>query len=165
MPGLPSRLFRGLAIVLLVAPAVSVAQSATQHACAGVADPSQRLACYDRAFPPAAGAGTSAEDTEARRKQALNEFGFNKRQLLDRAPESMREIEPHHVEGVIKTLTERDTGERVVTLDNGQTWLLTEVTSRGRLNPGDKVTVREAALGSYMLVTPARIALRAKRLR
>lgn len=162
MSNLPSRLF---ACFMLLAPAVSAAQGTPQHACADVADPNGRLACYDRAFPPVAGAGTTAVDLEAQRKQALTEFGFNKRQLLDRAPEALREIQPHRIEGVITKLDERDSGERLVTLDNGQAWLLTEVTSRGRLRPGDKVTVREAALGTYMLVTPARIALRAKRLR
>lgn len=164
MSNLPSRLFPCFVIALL-APVVSAAQGAAQHACAGVADANDRLACYDRAFPPVAGAGTSTVDLEAQRKQALTEFGFNKRQLLDRAPESLREMQPHRIEGVITTLDERDSGERLVTLDNGQAWLLTEVTSRGRLRTGDKVTVREAALGTYMLVTPGRVALRAKRLR
>lgn len=162
MSNLSSRLFHCLAIASFV-PGIAGAQGMSQHSCAGVADPSERLACYDRAFPPVAGAGIP--DIEVRRKQALNEFGFTKRQLLDRRPESLREIEPHHVEGVIKTLTVREDGERVVTLDNGQAWLLTEVTSRGRLSPGDKIIVREASLGSYMLVTPSRVALRARRLR
>lgn len=158
-----SHLFPYLAIALLV-PGLSCAQS-TQHACAGVADPDDRLACYDRAFPPAAGASTSVHDLEARRKQVVEEFGFNKQQLLDRAPEPLRAINPDRIEGIVKAVTERENGERLVTLENGQAWLLTEGSSRGRLNPGDTIVVREAALGTYMLVTPTRVALRAKRLR
>lgn len=151
-------------VMALLVPGFSWAQS-PQHACAGVVDPNDRLACYDRAFPPVANAGTSVLDLEARRKQVVEEFGFNKRELLDRAPEPLRAINPDRIEGVVKTVTERGNGERVVILENGQSWLLTEGTMRGRLNPGDKIVVREAALGTYMLVTPKRVALRAKRLR
>lgn len=162
MSKLSSRLFP--LVMTLFIPGLCWAQN-PQHACAGVVDPNDRLACYDRAFPPVANAGAPVLDLEARRKQVVEEFGFNKRQLLDRAPEPLRAINPDHIEGVVKAVAERDHGERLVTLENGQAWLLVEGTARGRLNPGDKVTVREAALGTYMLVTPTRVALRAKRLR
>ena len=161
MSNLPSGPFLCMFMGLFV-PALSAAQSPSQHACSTLADPNERLACYDRAFPPVAGAGTSVADVEARRRQAIEESGFSKHQLMGRTEGA----EPDRIEGVVKTVAERSSGERVVTFENGQVWLLTEVTGRlSRLNPGDKVAVREAALGSYMLVTPTRVALRAKRLR
>lgn len=124
---------------------------------------SARLACYDKAFPPVAGAATVA-DAEARRQQAAEDFGLNRKQLVEREPERAREILPDRIQGVVRGVLERPDGERVVMLESGQVWLLTEVTSRGRLKQGDPVTIREAALGSYMLVTAKGVALRARRL-
>lgn len=148
----------------LVAMPAAAQTGATAHPCAGVVEPTDRLACYDKAFPPAAGVRSDVVDLEARRKKATEDFGLNQRQLFDRQPEELREIEPDRIEGIVKRVVERATGERVVTLENGQAWLLTEGTSRGRLAAGDKVTIREAALGSYMLLTSNRIPLRARRL-
>lgn len=134
------------------------------HACASVLEADARLACYDKAFPPASGAGSDVLDLEAQRRKAVEEFGFNKQQLFERKPEQLRAAEPDRIQGTVEGVLERPGGERVITFENGQVWLLTEGTSRGRLKAGDKVTVRTAALGSYMLVTPSGIALRAKRL-
>jgi hypothetical protein len=164
-------LLRSLAVAwlglagVLVAPQV-VAQDVAR-VCSSIIDANERLACYDRTFPPIAGAGTVADpgQLEARRKLAEEEFGLNPRQLFDRKPEALQQIDPSRVQGKVKSIVERGDGQRVVTLDNGQVWLLTEVTSRGRLAMGDAVTIRDAALGTYMLLTPKRVPLRAKRLR
>lgn len=135
------------------------------HPCAAVADPAQRLLCYDRAFPPAPGARTGAADLDAKRKEAVENFGLNPRQLFDRQPEAARQVDTDRIDGVVADIVTRGSGERVVTLANGQAWLLTDITSRGRLGEGDRVVIRKAALGSYMLLTPSRVPLRAKRLR
>lgn len=153
-----------LVLALVSMPAAAQADDPT-HPCASVVEPVERLVCYDKAFPPAAGVQAGNVDLEARRQEALEEFGLNKQQLFDRQPEELREIQPDRIEGVVKGVAERADGGRVVTLENDQVWLLTEGRSRGRLETGDKVTIREAALSSYMLFTPAGIPLRAKRLR
>jgi hypothetical protein len=150
-------------VLLLAACGAIAAETGQSHACAGVEEASARLACYDKAFPPAAGATTMA-DIEARRQRALEEFGLNRQQVIERLPEQLREAEPDRIEGTVKGVVVRASGERVITLDSGQVWVLTQVTSRGRLAAGDRVTIREAALGSYMLVTSTGVALRAKRL-
>lgn len=162
-----SLVFGVIALAGLGTMAGDASAQGTAHTCAVISDANERLACYDRAFPPIAGAGTvaSAEQLEARRKLAAEEFGLNPRQIFERKPQALQEVEPDRIEGTVKSIVERADGERVVTLENGQVWLLTEVTSRGRLAVGDNVTVREAALGTYMLLTPKRIPLRAKRLR
>lgn len=136
---------------------------AMSHPCAAVEDAAERLACYDSAFPrPADGPAQPVTDA-ATRVDALREFGLSKEQLRQREPERMREITPERIEARVASVTHRRTRERVVTLDNGQVWLLTEVTSKGQLAAGDAVVVRRAALGSYMLVTPGRVHLRARR--
>lgn len=158
--------FVSIALTVVVGNgAIAAEPSAKSHACAAITDPTQRLACYDMAFPPVAGARSGAVDLEAERERALREFGLNKGQLRVREPERMREISPDRIEATVARVTNRPTGERVVTLDSGQIWVLTEVTSKGHLDSGDRVVVREAALGSYMLVTPKRVSLRAKRIK
>jgi hypothetical protein len=144
---------------LALLPAVAAAQS---HPCASVVDPTERLECYDKAFPPADGVRTAALDREARRQEALRDFGLSKVQKAERDPEQY-EVGPERIEATITKLTYRATGERVVTLDNGQVWLLTEVTDKGWIKPGDRITMKTAALGTFMLDT-GRIVLRARRL-
>jgi hypothetical protein len=158
------------AAALLLGLVIAAPQATAQEAappCAAIADANERLACYDRAFPPITGAGTVASQAqlEASRKLAEEEFGLNPRQLFDRKPAALQQIAPDRLQDRVKSIVERADGQRAVTLENGQVWLLTEVTSRGRLAPGDTITLREAALGTYMLLTPKRVPLRAKRLR
>lgn len=141
----------------------AAAPPAQAQACTTVTDAAARLACYDAAFPPAAGVRPSV-DIQAERDLALRNFGLNKAQLQERDPERMREISPERIEATITGISVRPTGERIVTLDSGQAWLLTEVTSKGHLKVADRVVVRTAALGSYMLMTPQRVALRARRI-
>ena len=140
-------------------PQVAGTQTAA-HACTTVTAASERLACYDAAFPPVA----NAVDMASERERALKEFGLNKAQLRDRDPDRMSVLAPDRIEGVIARVSVRPTGERVITLDSGQVWLLTEVTVKGPLQVGDRVIIREASLGSHMLITQKNVALRARRI-
>jgi len=148
-----------VALILAVAQAAAAPQMAV-HTCAAVSGASQRLACYDAAFPPVRGAVDMASEKE----RALKEFGLNKAQLRVRDPDRMGVVAPDRIEASVARMSVRSTGERVVTLDSGQVWLLTEVTMKGPLRIGDRVTIREAAMGSHMLLTPRKIALRARRI-
>lgn len=159
------RAFASIVLYLIITTcAVAAESSAQSHRCATVTEATERLACYDGAFPPPADARSSAVDIQSERDRALREFGLNKVQLRVREPERMRDVSPDRIEATVARVGSRPTGERVVTLDSGQVWLLTEVTSKGYLKSGDRVAIREAAMGTYMLVTPTRIALRARRI-
>ena len=160
---LPIALASVVLTLAMTTGATAAVPSAQAHGCTTVTDPAARLACYDAAFPPAAGARPGV-DTPAAREKALRDFGLNKGQLQVRDPERMREVTPEQIEATITRVVSRPTGERIVTLDGGQVWLLTEVTSKGHLKIGDRVVVRTAALGSYMLLTPRRVPLRARRI-
>ncbi|HVR81110.1 MAG TPA: hypothetical protein VHF02_03330 [Luteimonas sp.] len=148
--------FASVVLSLTVTAGATAAESSA-HPCTTVTDPTERLACYDAAFPPAA-------DAQSERDKALREFGLNKAQLRVRDAENKRDVWPDRIEATVARVSSRATGERVVTLDSGQVWLLTEVTSRGHLTSGDRVVIREAALGTYMLLTPKRVPLRARRI-
>ncbi len=157
---IPLHVSASVALLLAVSQAAAAAPQVAGHACASIRGTTERLACYDAAFPPVA----NAVDVASVRKQALEDFGLNRAQLRDRDPERMEVASPDRLEGTIARLSERANGQRVITLDSGQVWLLTEVTMKGHLRVGDPVTIREAALGSHMLLTQKNVALRARRI-
>ena len=157
-----SHFLRAIACVALsvsITNAVAAPQAAT-HACAAITAASERLACYDAAFPPV----PEAVDLASEKERALKDFGLNKSQLRERDPDRMSVLAPDRIEGSVARVSVRPTGERVITLESGQIWLLTEVTMKGPLRIGDRVTIREATLGSHMLLTRNNIALRARRI-
>lgn len=154
-------LVSAMVVLAMSTDAAGAESSAQAHPCASVTDPAKRLPCYDAAFPPA----TDTADLESERERTLREFGLNQVQLREREPERMRDTSPDSIEATVSGVSYRQTGERVLTLDSGQVWMLTEVTSKGHLVAGDRVVIREAALGSYMLRTPGRVSLRARRIR
>lgn len=156
--------FSWIALSLASMAALAADPSLATHPCATVVDPDQRLACYDSAFPPAGGARSGAFDPVAERAKALRDFGLNREQLRVRQPEHVLALEPDRIEGKILRISQLATGERRITLENKQVWLLTEVSSRGYLREGESVTIKTAALGTFMLITPRRVPLRARRL-
>lgn len=166
--------FPVLACVVLTLAASSVSaheNGAPTHPCAAVEDDKERLGCFDRAFPrpePVAAPGTrESEDpdpefTAAPVTPAAESFGLSEAQLRARDPgrasDSLDQIEAR-----VAAIRHQRTGERLITLDNGQVWLQTEVTLRGPLKEGDTITIRRGALSSFLLVTPGRVALRVRR--
>jgi hypothetical protein len=157
--------------------------------CSSISNTAERLACYDRlagrapaskappssptaaapaAAPvsaaPAAAAPAAATPVPARASTA-DDFGLSKVQK-ERAngADSSSPAE-------IKSITARVTGFRKgpsgrprVLLDNGQSWEYEE-DGDYLLAVGDSVTIRRASLGSYLLVTPARLIHRVRRIR
>jgi hypothetical protein len=175
---------RGLGLFLAIGVAAAGAGEPT-HPCAAVDDPAQRLACYDETFPrPGAPVGVEqqavapvAEPTEVPRPrdipvvpeaaegpELVEEFGLTGAQLQARDPERAAEPRVERIEATVVGIRHLSSGQRAVTLDNGQVWLQTEVTVRGHLAEGDQVVIRRAAFGSFQLVTPGRVALRVRRI-
>ncbi|MES2683848.1 MAG: hypothetical protein V4650_10045 [Pseudomonadota bacterium] len=120
------------------------------HACGQMIEPVERLACYDQAFPPA------RPVVEAAVEKGVRQFGLD----AERRPTS--DAAPEQITSRIARLQESRNGQRTITLENGQVWQLDG--SRGALDEGDAITVRKAALGGHMAVTPAGVRLRASRL-
>lgn len=136
---------------------LAAAGGAAAHPCADVPLAAERLACYDKAFPP------TPAVLQAEAARGVRDFGLQAAPIPRNPPDV--EADPDAVEGRVTAVSQHSSGQRVVRLDSGQQWLLTEGGSRGPLADGDTVTVRKAALGSYMLVTPAGVTLRARRVR
>jgi hypothetical protein len=155
------------------AGAAAVAEQSKGTECAALDDPAARLACFDAAFPrasrasppgpamaPAAAAAAAATDeppSEARK------FGLSTQQRKAIEP---KPAQPEMVAttAAVRTVRRLPPGYLLIELDNDQLWQQTEIDSRVWLRPGDRVTIRRAALGSYLLDTPAHFSTRVRRL-
>lgn len=127
------------------------------HTCASIARSTERLACYDRAFPP------SEQARAAIARQAIEDFGMPAR--LASGPGQAGEDTADRIEAKVVKVEYLASGERTLDLDNGQRWHVTEATSRGHLREGDGISVRKGVMGNYLLTTSAGVGLRARRVR
>lgn len=169
------------------------ADGTSPQQCADIGDDLERLACYDRIFrAPAvtAPAGTGAASTAVGSASATrvataaepgvapaaaaagpsastpqDDFGLTEAAKQARLPEESRKELPESVSGKVAKLARRPAGEFIVTLENGQVWTQLQVDPRARIAVGDTVTIKKAALGSYLLVTASRYATRVRRVK
>lgn len=153
-------------IVLGAASTISIAaEPSGGQACAVIDDAGSRLACYDEAFGRTDGGVESKSLLSGDAARGQEEFGLSEMAIRARDPEKARETLPESITAAVTEIGRRPTGELVVTLDNGHVWTQIEVDSKGRVKVGDTVTVRKASLGSYLLITPNRIATRVRRVK
>lgn len=146
--------------------------------CAEIDDPTARLACFDAAFPrpprtgtpkPAAPAPASGETVAApaaapdKPVSEERKFGLSEKQKAKLEPKPA-EPELTTTTAGVKTARKLPTGYWRVVLDNDQIWQQTELDPNIWLRPGDQVTIRRAAMGSYLLVTPSNYSTRVRRL-
>lgn len=164
-----------------------------RHHCAAVADDLGRLACYDAEYgrpepespaitemnqpaPAAAvaagapaqaamaagstgavGGGVAAASAEA-------DFGLSKWTKRSLDPDAAKAL-PQRITARIREVERQRDGRFLVTLENDQVWLQIETMSRARVAVADEVTIREASLGSFLLVTANEVATRVRRVR
>jgi len=150
---------RTMQLVLWCACTAAVAAPPPAHPCAVTPQPADRLACYDRAFPPPAEVNTAAA------AQAVQAFGLGNAPTPLRNPgQSTEDANPEQIEGRVAQVRQAASGPRVVELENGQKWTI-DTGSAASIQPGDLVQLRKGALGSYLLRTAGGISLRARRVR
>jgi hypothetical protein len=163
-------------IVGFVVPAAAAELDTSDLArCAAVSGRDERLACYDalaavsvpgvRIAPaPAAPAGEAPADAGQAAPAARTanpddpaNFGLTRHQLkvIPQGPDSIK--------AVVSQLTEDRLNNVYLVLDNGQTWGFIEPDPRVR--PGDPVTIKRAALGSFLMTTPSRHSYRVQRVK
>ncbi|HYL02099.1 MAG TPA: hypothetical protein VEU54_01650 [Steroidobacteraceae bacterium] len=143
-------------------------------ACAAETNAQHRLNCYDRsvaarvraqrasaaatapATPAAPATPTTpvtpaAAATAATPAKAASDFGVRNGPLAVRQAAG----EPEEITAAVSGIEHRASGQLVIVLDNGQTWMQNEPSGYLRLAVGDMVRIRSAALGSYMLYASA----------
>ena len=175
--------FKSVALAILVAviagpamagpPPVGLAKSDRASVlkdlldCRGLSDPTQRLACYDKAATVMDQAEAKGDivvvDREQAREVRKQAFGFTlpSMSLFERGekPEQLSKVS-----GVVASAHPMRNGKWVVTLEGGAVWtqIDTEVLARDP-KPGMKVEIQSAALGSYLLSVAGQRSFRAHR--
>lgn len=155
----------GVLVAALTAPALAAppAQTAEGRAkifqqlvdCRKIADNAQRLACYDQA----AGVLDQAEakgdvvvvDREQARKVRRQAFGFTMPSIsLFERGEKPEEVAT--AQTAVASAHKALSGKWVLKLDDGSTWSQVDLTEIP-IDPkaGDKVKIRKASMGSYMM--------------
>lgn len=147
-----------LPVLMLLAPATGL--FAQTHPCAAVAVPAERLACYDKAFPPA------PEVAEAALRRARDDFGLDPpAEPLSNPGQQPDALAPDRVEARVASVEHGNGGRRTILLEGGQAWTVVEATSSGPLRQGDVVVVRKGLMGGFLLTTPGGVTLRVRRTR
>jgi hypothetical protein len=123
----------------------------TSHPCAAVTDSVERLACYDKSFPP--GPLAAAALMESSRQN----FGLTEKKQDANVAQQ--------IDAALVAVTYAKGGQRIFELDNGQVWRETEANRMGTVKKGDKIIVRKGALSSFLLITPSDVSLRVKRVK
>ncbi|HEY4215160.1 MAG TPA: hypothetical protein VGM84_27055 [Steroidobacteraceae bacterium] len=166
---------------LTLTPAVFAAND-PMDACSKETNDSARLACFDKAIaarrktPSAPSAATPTTPTAATAATAATapavSSGTNAAQRPTNTalpPDLGKPVRPVKVKPVeySATLTKVDarssTGYLLV-LDNGQVWETTEARSDLLLNAQDRVTIRPAGAGGFLLKTPRKQIVRVVRI-
>lgn len=141
------------------------------QACKAETDDARRLACFDREIarlsqtqpqtadnpPPAPSAPQlSAEERFGRRAEIVRE---------ERERQSAQTPALKELSAVVTGISSRGYGELMITLDNGQVWIQVAADPHFSLSVADKVTIKPASFGSFILSAPSGRGTRVKRLR
>jgi len=163
--------------LVLLAGLAAAGEAGGAHDCAKIPDDSARLACYDAAFgkpasaprsgavqaSAAAAAATTTVTPASDPAKARQEFGLS--ETDKRALDPAKADEPSSISATVAGVKKRPTGEWVVTLQDGQVWVQSESYTKAIVKAGDVVTIRKASLGSYVLVSANRVAMRVRRIK
>jgi hypothetical protein len=140
--------------------------------CAAVTKPDDRLACYDRlagrpaavlAAPltPHAALSTATPvpaPTVARPPAPVEDFGLSATQKTPVTSEIQA------ITAAVTAVGHGSNGRVLVGLDNGESWEI-EDSPDALLSVGDTVKIRRASLGSFLMVTPAKLSHRVRRIK
>jgi len=140
--------------------------------CIGISSSADRLACYDKlagrvsapkaapvAAAPAPAASVAAAPAPAAAPTA-EDFGLSK---VQKAAGSSSPPEIKSTTAKVAGFGHSPNRRTQVTLDNGQVWEYQDDPD-SLLSIGDSVTIKRASLGSFMLLTPAKLSHRVRRI-
>ena len=156
-------------VVLLSATASAATVSSDDLSrCAGIAAAGTRLACYDalahRApeVAPAPAASLSATPASVVPAAPVAPVATSTAPAVPDDPKSfglsavqrhVAVVGPKEESGRIVSLGTNQAGHSTIVLDSGQTW--TVLDDDGFVSNGDHITIKRAALGSYLMTTPS----------
>jgi len=152
------------------------AEAVSIERCRALNESAERLLCYDTLFPRvSASSGRPApQPLPARPPDRSTDEALHTPTASGQAPEDairtfgLSGARERAIEGVSATVTElhhEPGGRFVLYLDNGQVWRQIETDNWAPPRKGERVTIRRAALGSYMLETVENLATHVRRVR
>lgn len=131
--------------------------------CAKVDDPTARLACYDNNMTRAGATARATVPGQTVRgvvggsapieTQGPQGFGYEDVRANEPARFQPRDGQLSEIHPKVQSITPREPGIYLVTLDDGAQWLFAEgVTSQFRLpRRGDEIEIERASLGSFLM--------------
>ena len=124
--------------------------------CRLIKDDVERLACYDATAPqpPAATIVPDAVKAPPKGAPAAENFGLTEEQRQQKIKDPTPTIEM--IESRVAAVERHRWDDRfMLTLENGQKWAQLEPTPTQRFYVGDAITIRKAALNSYLARGPS----------
>lgn len=142
---------------------VTSAPAAAASATAAPAAAASATAAPATAAPATAAPATTVVPpaTAASGNDPVAEFGLSQQAIKQRDPEGWVDS----ISGTVRGVTQNASGRYVVELDNGQVWAQAETDAYPVLKAGDAISIRRAAVGSFVLTGPRSVAWRVRRLR
>lgn len=148
------------------APAVPPAQIRELYACRDIADPTARLACFDREVGDLSVADQAREivftDKETAKETRRGLFGFSFPKLggiFGGDEDAIKEIET-----TIRTVSTDRSGKYILGMEDESVWMQIDTTHLPRQpKSGQKVKIRVATMGSYFATVEGGRAIRMKR--
>lgn len=144
--------------------------------CRTIADPAERLACFDRQVSALATAETSRDiaiiDREQVRRTRQGLFGFSLGDLgsifgggdpddNDNAEERADRVD--RIESVLRAVGRDRSGKLVLILENGQQWVQTDTSGGRSPRAGQNVIISRASLGGFIASVDGRSGFRVRR--
>lgn len=134
--------------------------------CRGIADPTARLACFDREVGDLAAADDQREITFTDRATAKEArrglFGFSFPKLGGIFGGDENEVKS--IDTVIRSVSTDRSGKYILTMEDDAVWMQIDTTRLPRQpKPGQKINIRVATMGSYFATIEGGRAIRLKR--
>lgn len=153
----------------LLTTALLAQQGADPATCAVIEPDDMRLRCYDAHFrgPPAPEQHASDAPEQAITPEAPTpaasppvrapeeEFGLTPAQLAERDRGASPAPVLDRLEVRVSSVARTGPGHFILTLDNGQRWIEVAPSQRVRFRAGEEITIRRAALGSFLARGPS----------
>ena len=175
----------GAALVVLAASAAAAPSNTDMARCAAIPAPESRLACYDALAhrpadkapsvaavvpaavptpaPPAPSSAAVPTAPQPAQASAAAIAADPKSFGLTPAQQHTADLGPQSIAAQISIVSSDRIGRTLVVLENGETW--TVMDNDGRLSSGDAVTIKRAALGSFLMLTRSNHSYRVRRIK
>lgn len=125
------------------------------YACRSIPDPAERVACYDRAIDQIVAAeqqGTFVAVDRSRVETVEREsFGLDLPSLGNLLPGRREGQQIERLELQVERVVNLGDGRKLFVMTDGQRWAQVEDQSAHNVRAGDTVTVRRAAIGTFLL--------------